>query len=62
MIMTMGTFRGLNTNAYPVGTILYPNTSGGFTTTPTIANSNYNQQIAYVLRQHAVNGTIMVNV
>jgi hypothetical protein len=60
--MTMGTFRGLNTNAYPVGTILYPNNTGGFTSNPFILPTRYNQPIAYVLRQHAVNGTVMVNV
>ena len=53
--------RDINTIAYPEGTILYPNTTGGFTT-PTINGTNYNQPIAYVLRSHAVNGIIMINI
>ncbi len=60
--MFNGLFDDINTIAYPEGTILYPNTTGGLTDTPTIANGNYNQPIAFVVRQHAVNGEILVNV
>ena len=62
MAISNGYLRDINTIAYPEGTILYPNTTGGFTTTPTINGTNYNQPIAYVLRSHAVNGIIMINI
>lgn len=62
LIQNNGLFKDINTIAYPEGTILYPNASGGFTNTPTISDTNYNQQFAYVVRSHAVNGEIMINV
>lgn len=52
----------INTSSFPEWTILYPNSSWGFTTTPNISDSHYNQQLAYVVRQHAVNWEIMINV
>lgn len=57
-IINTGLLEGINTSAFAIGTILYPNTSGGFTSTkPT---SGYYQAIAYVVRSHAVNGTILI--
>lgn len=46
-----------DTSAWTVGTILYPNTTGGFTSTkPT---SGRYQACAYVLRQHSSSGTLL---
>jgi hypothetical protein len=57
-IINTGYLEGINTNAYAPGTILYPNGTGGFTSTkPT---SGTYQACAYVLRQQSVNGTIYV--
>ncbi len=51
-----GIITGLNTNAYTVGTILYPNTSGGLTSSkPT---SGTYQAVAIVLRQGSANGVL----
>ena len=57
-IINTGYLEGINTNAYAPGTILYPNGTGGFTSTkPT---SGTYQAAAYVLRQQSVNGVIYV--
>ena len=57
-IVNTGTVRDVNTNAHAVGTILYPDTSGGLTATkPT--SGNY-QVVAYVLRQNTNNGVLYV--
>ena len=53
-----GIIADVATNAFAVGDILYPNTSGGLTTTkPT--SGNY-QIVAYVLRSNANNGVLYV--
>jgi len=52
-------FKWLDTSAFSEGTVLYPNTSGWFTATNPWW---YAQQIAYVVRSHAVNGEVMINV
>ena len=62
MAVSNGLFKKINTIAYSAGQILYPNTSGGFQTTPSTAPNAYNQPLAYVVRSHAVNGEIMINV
>ena len=57
-IINTGYLEGIDTNAYAPGTILYPNGTGGFTSTkPT---SGTYQAAAYVLRQQSVNGVIYV--
>ena len=57
-IVNTGTARDVNTNAHAVGTILYPDASGGLTATkPT--SGNY-QVVAYVLRQNTNNGVLYV--
>lgn len=57
-VVNTGTIEGLNTNAYAIGTILYPNTSGGFTSSKP-ASGQY-QACAFVLRQQSVNGVVYV--
>jgi hypothetical protein len=57
-VVNTGSIEGLNTNAYAVGTILYPNASGGFTDTKP-ASGQY-QACAFVLRQQSVNGVLYV--
>jgi hypothetical protein len=53
-----GIVQDVNTNAYSVGAVLYPNASGGFTSTkPT---SGQYQVAGYVLRQNTNNGVIFV--
>lgn len=53
-----GTLQDIDTAAFAVGNILYPNTTGGFTTTkPT---SGVYQPVAFVLRSNATNGVIYV--
>jgi hypothetical protein len=53
-----GTLQDIDTAAFAVGNILYPNTTGGFTTTkPT---SGVYQPVAFVLRSNASNGVIYV--
>lgn len=47
----------VNTSTWAVGTILYPNTSGGFTAERPI--SGRYQACAYVLRQHDTQGTLL---
>jgi hypothetical protein len=53
-----GIIADVATNAFAVGDILYPNTSGGFTTTKP-SSGNY-QPVAYVLRSNANNGVLYV--
>jgi hypothetical protein len=48
----------VNTNAFAIGDILYPNTSGGLTATKP-ASGNY-QVVAYVLRSNTNNGVLYV--
>lgn len=58
MMITAGTLRDVNTDLYPFGTILYPDASGGWTTTsPT---TGFAQPLAFVLRQNLNNGAIQV--
>lgn len=52
-------FKNIDTSAFSVWDILYPNTSGWFTATNPWW---YAQQLAYVVRSHAINGEIMINV
>lgn len=57
-ITNTGFVEGFDTSSFAVGTILYPNASGGFTATkPT--SGNY-QAIAFVLRSQQNNGTVFV--
>jgi phage-related tail fiber protein len=53
-----GTLEGIDTSAFAAGAILYPNTSGGFTSTKPTTGSI--QSLAYVLRSHANQGTILI--
>ena len=62
MAVSVGLFKKLNTSAFPKGTILYPNATGGFTDTPSQVANAYNQPFARVARSHAVNGEIMLNI
>jgi hypothetical protein len=57
-IINTGYLEGINTNAFAPGTILYPNTSGGFTATK--PSSGTYQAVAFVLRQNVSNGTVFV--
>ena len=59
MAVSNGLFKWIDTSAFSVGTILYPNASGGFTATNPWW---YAQQMAYVVRSHAINWEIMINV
>lgn len=53
-----GTLQDIDTAAFAVGNILYPNTTGGFTATkPT---SGVYQPVAFVLRSNATNGVVYV--
>lgn len=57
-VTNTGFIEGFDTSAFPVGTILYPSVSGGFTATkPT--SGNY-QALAYCLRSNANNGAVFV--
>jgi hypothetical protein len=57
-IVNTGLIEDVDTNGYAVGTILYPNTSGGWTTTkPT--SGNY-QPAGFVLRGNTNNGVLYV--
>ncbi len=57
-IINTGILEGIDTSTFPIGTILYPNTSGGFTSTkPTTGDY---QALAFVVRSHASNGTILI--
>ena len=57
----LGKVRGLNTNAYPIGTILYCSSTvaGGFTSTPPIAPNNI-ISVAAVIAQSATVGTLLI--
>lgn len=57
-IINTGIVRDVNTNAFTVGTVLYPSTSGGFTSTKPTSGSY--QVSAYVLRQNTNNGVLFV--
>ncbi len=61
MITTMGIVRDLNTSAWPIGTVLYPNSAvaGGLTSTKPTAPA-IKTPVAIVLRQHANTGRILV--
>ena len=59
--LTVGTYKNYDSTGLSVGNILYPNTSGGFTTTPTIAPGNYNQQCAYVAEINGGNAQLVIN-
>jgi hypothetical protein len=57
-VTNTGLIIDLNTNSFAIGDILYPNTSGGLTTTkPT--SGNY-QPVAFVLRSNSNNGVLYV--
>jgi hypothetical protein len=57
-IINTGLLEGIDTSAFAIGTTLYPNTSGGFTSTkPT---SGRYQALAFVVRSNANNGTILI--
>jgi predicted RecA/RadA family phage recombinase len=57
-IINTGVLEGINTSGFTAGTILYPNTSGGLTSTaPT---SGAYQAIAYVIRVQSNNGAILI--
>jgi len=60
-IITQGAVFGINTSAWPVGTILYPNPSvaGGLTSTKPAA-PNIKTPVAIVLRQQENTGRILV--
>lgn len=59
LCISRGVRDNVNTDAWAVGTILYPNTAGGFTTVKP-ASGMY-QACAYVMRQHISSGTLLVN-
>lgn len=52
----------ISNNGWSVGNVLYPDATGGLTTSTTIASSNYNQPIAYVVKENNTWATVMVNV
>ena len=57
LVMNTGVHNNANTSAWTVGTLLYPNTAGGLTSTkPT---SGRYQACAVVLRQHSSSGTLL---
>jgi hypothetical protein len=60
-VALVGEVRNLNTNAYPVGTVLYldPNTPGGFVTTEPTA-PDLDLSVAIVTRQNMSSGIIFV--
>ena len=57
-IINTGLLEGIDTSAFSIGTVLYPNTSGGFTSTKPTTGSY--QALAFVVRSHANNGTILI--
>lgn len=59
MAVSNGLFKGIDTSAFNVWDILYPDNTGWFTATNPWG---YAQQLAYVVRSHAINGEIMLNV
>ena len=61
LIVTNGTIKGIDTNAFPIGTVLYPDNSTAGALTDTQPNApNIRTSIAIVLRQHASTGRIYV--
>ena len=57
-IINTGLLEGIDTSTFAIGTTLYPNTSGGFTSTkPTTGRY---QALAFVVRSHANQGTILI--
>lgn len=57
-IINTGLLEGIDTSAFAIGTTLYPNTTGGFTSTkPTTGRY---QALAFVVRSHANQGTILI--
>lgn len=57
LVMNTGVHNNANTSAWTVGTLLYPNITGGLTSTkPT---SGRYQACAVVLRQHSSSGTLL---
>lgn len=59
LVMNTGVCRDVtNTSAWAVGTILYPNTTGGLTSTKPV--SGVYQACAVVLRSHLNTGTILI--
>lgn len=59
MAVSNGLFKGINTSAFAEWTILYPDDNWWFTDTNPWW---YAQQMAYVVRSHAINWEIMINV
>jgi hypothetical protein len=60
-VVTQGYIKGINTNAWDVGTVLYadPNTPGWWTSTkPELPN--YNTATAFVVKKNSSSGVIMV--
>ena len=60
-IVTQGEVRGIDTSTWTVGTVLYPNasTAGALTSTKPVA-PNIRTAVAFVTRQNATTGRIMV--
>ncbi len=57
-IVNTGLLEGFDTSAFSVGTILYPNTTGGLTSVKPTTGTY--QAIAFVLRSHAINGAVLI--
>lgn len=57
-VINTGLLEGFDTSAFSVGTILYPNTSGGLTATAPTTGTY--QAIAYVLRSQSNNGAVLI--
>ena len=61
-ITTFGIVRGVNTAAFPVGTILYLSTSAGLYTSAAPAAPNHSVRLGIVLRQSANEGSIFAHI
>lgn len=59
LIATHGTMSRLDTHLYSPGTILYPDSNGGFTDVP--PTTGFQQPLAFVLRAQQNNGAILVS-
>lgn len=59
-VRSYGTIYGINTNAYPVGTILYASVTDGQLTSTVPTAPNHRIAIAVVTRQHVNTGRIFV--
>ena len=59
--LTVGVYKNYDSTGLTVGQILYPNGTGGFTNTPTIAPTNYNQPSAYVAEINGGNAQLIIN-